>query len=102
MSFLFKQIIVIHSVMAISSVKVYSPNKIYPFVKSQNISNIRKNKSIFTDNFFPPSLSVLGNNSSSIVKDLCKSMQLPGQSLQSLSTKLKWERAKVFLIKIPS
>ena len=82
--------------MACNSVKIYSPDKIYPFVKSQNILKIREKSSKFTDKFFPASLNILGKDSSELVRDLCKRMMLPGQSVKLLHTKLKWESAKVF------
>lgn len=76
-------------------IKVYQPKKIYPFVKSQDINKIRQNQANFTDSHFQPSLRVLGQSGSELIKDLCKSLQIPGQNVESLRSKLKWERAKV-------
>jgi hypothetical protein len=85
--------------MASNSVKIYSPSKIYPFVKSQNFLKIREKSSKFTDDSFPASLKLLGNDSSELVRELCESMKLPGHSVKFLCTKLKWERAEVLSLK---
>lgn len=60
-----------------------SAAKIHPFIRAQNISDIRSEASVFKDIYFPPHSKVFGQPNCSFLKDFSK--KLP----------VKWERTKM-------
>ncbi len=75
----------------------FSKIKFKLFITNQDINEIRKKKSQFVDNYFPPKFTVqtCGLPSEEFVKPLFQMNQIYSQNTESLATKFRWERTKV-------